>query len=147
QVLLVARNSDGAPRRERNAWMDIQRLPFVKFRWLNYAMNFPLFLNPVWLWAIWRAAWRFDAERSVVADLALALSAIWIGWLEGLPVDYDMAEVYPEFLRARWEVDHMRWSDHLVRSPHAASWMEKAVLKRIRNVFVVSEESADRCRK
>jgi len=147
QVLLVARNTDGAPRRERNAWMEIQRLPHVGIRSLNYAINFPLFLNPVWLWTIWRAAWRFDAERIVVADLPLALSALWIGWLEGLPVDYDMAEVYPEFLRARWEVDQMRWSDRLVRSPQAAGWMERVVLRHIRNVFVVSDESAARCRR
>jgi glycosyltransferase involved in cell wall biosynthesis len=147
QVLLVARNSDGSPRRERNAWMDIQRMPSLGPRWLNYVINFPLFLNPVWLWTIWRAAWRFDARCIVVADLPLALSALWIGWIEGLPVDYDMAEVYPEFLRARWEVDHMSWSDHLVRSPQAASWMERVVLMGIRNVFVVSEESAERCRR
>ena len=147
RVLLVARNSDRASRRERNEWMEIQRLPSVGNRWLNYAINFPLFLNPVWLWTIWRAAARMDAERIVVADLPLALSALWIGWLMGLPVDYDMAEVYPEFLRARWEVDHMRWSDYLVRSQRAASWMERVVLRHVRNVFVVSEESAARCRR
>ncbi len=146
-VLLVARNSDRAVRREWNAWMEIQRLPSFGPRWLNYALNFPLFLNPVWLWSIWQAARRFNAERIVVADLPLAPSAVWIGWLTGLPVDYDMAEIYPEFLRARWEVDRMRLSDHLVRNPRAASWMEQWVLRRVRNVFVVSEESAERCRR
>jgi glycosyltransferase involved in cell wall biosynthesis len=147
QVLLVARNSDRAARRERNDWMEIQRLPSVGSKWLNYAINFPLFVNPVWLWTIWRTAVRCNAERIVVADLPLALSALLIGWITGLPVDYDMAEVYPEFLRARWEVDRMRWSDHLVRSPAAASWMERVVLRLVRHVFVVSEESAERCRR
>lgn len=146
EVFLIARNSLGQPRRQREPWMTVFRLPYFG-RWLNRGLNFPFFLNPVWIWAIWRAAAAVSAECIVVADLPLAPTALWVGrWLR-IPLHYDMAEVYPEFLRSLWACDEMGWSDHLVRNPGAAEWIERRVLRRFRMIFVVSAESAARCRR
>ena len=145
RVYLLARNSDGAPRREHTEWMTVLRLPSVSIRWVNRILNFPLFVSPVWLWCLRQAARTTRPDCIIVCDLPLALSAIWLAGSLGIPVHYDMAEVYPEFLRSRWEVDRMRWSDRLVRNPAAAAWVERKVLPRVRKIFVVSEESRARC--
>lgn len=141
EVLLVCRNTTRSPRLERNDWMAIQRLPSVPATRLNYALNFPLFVSPVWLWTIYRAARRWRPHRVVVADLPLAPAAVWIGRALAVPVYYDMAEIYPEFLRSLWQVDRMRWSDRLVRNPAAAEWLEQYVLARVEKTFVVTPES------
>ena len=125
--------------------MTVLRLPHFGPRWLNRALNFPFFLNPVWIWAIWRAAAALRADCIVAADLPLAPTALWVGrWLR-IPIHYDMAEAYPEFLRSLWACDEMGWGDHLVRNPRAADWLERRVLPRFRTIFVVSTEFAARC--
>ena len=146
QVRLLARNDFNKPRLEHNDWMSIVRLPSVTLRPLNRALNFPYFFNPVWLHGIWKAGRDFGADCIVVRDLPLALTAVWAGRLLGVPVHYDMAEVYPEFLRSLWEFDEMGWIDHLVRNPIAAEWLERRVVHRVKSIFVVSEESRERCR-
>ena len=145
-VHLVCRNSDGQPRLEHDSGLVVHRLPFVPQRLVNRALNFPYFFNPVWIWTIWRVGRTLRPDRVVVADLPLALTTIWVGAVLGVPVWFDMAEVYPEFLRSMWQHQPMRLSDHLVRSPRAAEWLERRVLPRVAGVFVVSEESRDRCR-
>jgi glycosyltransferase involved in cell wall biosynthesis len=125
--------------------MTVLRLPHFRPRWLNRALNFPFFFNPLWIWAIWRAAGALRADCIVVCDLPLAPTALWVGrWLR-IPVHYDAAEVYPEFLRSLWACDDMSWSDHLIRNPRAADWIERRVLPGYRRIFVVSEESRERC--
>jgi glycosyltransferase involved in cell wall biosynthesis len=145
-VRLIARNDHHKPRFEQNDWMTVVRLPSVRTRLLSGIVNFPYFFNPFWLHGIWRAGRDFGAECIVVRDLPLALTAVWAGRLLGIPVHYDMAEVYPEFLRSLWEFDEMGWADHIVRSPRAAEFIERLVLPRVASIFVVSEESRIRCR-
>src|SRR5205807_2529486 len=123
----------------------VHRLPTVPFGPLNRLLNFPLFLNPAWLWAIWRAARRNGAVRLVVADLPLAPLALWLGRLLGTPVHYDMAEVYPAFLQSLHLVARRPLWDHVIRSPWAAALVERYVLRRVTSVSVVSEESRRRC--
>jgi len=145
QVLLIARNQLRQARRETNQWMTVVRLPSVGIGWLNRILNFPYFFNPVWLQGIWKAGRDFRADCILVRDLPLALTSIWAGKLLGIPVHYDMAEVYPEFLRSLWQFDELGGLDHLIRNPRAAELIERLVLPRVRSVFVVSEESRARC--
>ncbi len=144
-VHLLARNYDGAPRLETWEQVTVHRLPWVRVRWLTRALNFPVFLNPMWTWAMWRLARSTGADRIVVADLPLAPAAIWLGWLLGIPVHYDMAEVYPEFLKSLHVVSARPWSDRVIRSPAAAALVELGVLRAAQSISVVSEESRLRC--
>lgn len=144
-VLLLVRNERKRARIESNSWMTIRRLPTVPGRVFNRVLNFPYFFNPFWLFAILSAARSHRAHSIVVCDLPLAPTAVWVARLLRMPVRYDMAEVYPEFLRDQWQFDIMRWSDHIVRNPKAAELLERYVLRRTDTVFVVSQESAERC--
>jgi glycosyltransferase involved in cell wall biosynthesis len=64
-------------------------------------------------------------------------------WL-GVPVHYDMADVYPVWLQAS-RVDHPSLFSGMVRSPTVAAWVERQVVHRVATVFVVAEESRARC--
>jgi hypothetical protein len=77
-VHLISRNSQGQPRREHEEWMTVLRLPHFRPRWLNRALNFPFFFNPVWIWSIWRAAKTLGADCIVASDLPLAPTALWV---------------------------------------------------------------------
>ena len=144
-VHLLARNYEGAPRLEPWEQVTIHRLPCVRPRWLNHVLNFPAFVNPMWMWAMWRLARRTRADRILVADLPLAPAAIWLGWVLGVPVHYDMAEVYPEFLKSLHVVSARPLSDRVIRSPAAAALVERRVLRTASSISVVSEESRLRC--
>src|SRR5262245_2180832 len=85
-VHLVARNSLGEPRTEDAGWMTVHRLPAWGPDWFNRSLNFPFFFNPIWVRAIERVARQAHAECVIVADLPLALTAIWVGKRLGLPV-------------------------------------------------------------
>jgi glycosyltransferase involved in cell wall biosynthesis len=124
--------------------MTVRRLPYVGAASLNRVINFPFPANPVWFYSILRAAAECRADCILVRDLPLALTALAVGRRLGVPVVYDMAEVYPEFLRDRVEFGRASLLDRLVKSPRAATLVERAVLRRAA-VIVVSEESRDRC--
>lgn len=144
-VRLLSRNSLYQPRQEDDDGLAVLRLPNVRPAWLNRWINFPFFFNPVWVAAIWRAAREMRADRVLVADLPLAPTALLVGGWLGIPVLYDMAEVYPEFLRSLWQFESMAWTDYFVRNPALAAWLEIIVLRRVQRIFVVTEESRDRC--
>ncbi len=144
RVCLLAGNPSRAARRERNDWMEIRRLPAPAAPLLRRVANVAVFVNPVWLWCAWRAARAVGADCIVVRDLPLAPTAVLVGWWLGIPVHYDMADVYPVWLRAS-RADHPGVFSRMVRSPAVAAWVERRVVHRVATVFVVAEESRSRC--
>ncbi|MEZ4586463.1 MAG: glycosyltransferase family 4 protein [Gemmatimonadales bacterium] len=145
EVHLVARNSDREAREEAGEWMTIHRLPSVGPEWANRLLNFPYFFNPVWIRTIDRVVRRVGADCLVAGDLPIAPTTYWVARRHGLPVHYDMAEVYPVFLESLWQFEKMGLTDHLVRTPSLAAMLERYVLRRMDTIFVVTEESRDRC--
>ncbi len=145
QVDLIARNGEKGPTRQAESWMSVWRLPRFPGRSLRYALNFPLFVNPVWLWTIWRIIRRTRPELILVCDLPLAPCAVWFGRLFRIPVHYDMGEIYPEFLRSLRMLERQRPIKRLIRSPTLAEWVERPVLRRVACTYVVSAESRERC--
>lgn len=144
EVVLVVRNAGNAPPRVREPWMTVWRLPRIPLRTIRYALNFPLFINPVWLLTIWRAVRDTRPELILVCDLPLAPCAVWFGRIFRIPVHYDMAEVYPEFLRSLRQLERQSAFRRLVRSPRLAEWVERPVLNSVACTYVVSQESRER---
>ncbi len=144
EVTLVCRNESRDEQVQQEPWMTVRRLPAFGPRLLNRALNFPYFFNPMWIWHLFRTAHHIEADCVVVADLPLAPTALAVGRALQLPVYYDMAEVYPEFIRSRWETGEMRWTDHIVRNPWVADVLERFVVTKMEKLFTVSEESLQR---
>jgi glycosyltransferase involved in cell wall biosynthesis len=143
-VHLVCRNYDRAARLERWGEVTVHRLPSVAATVLNRLVNFPLFVNPFWVRSLWQVGRAAAADCIIVADLPLAPTAIWVGWVLRIPVHYDMAEVYPEFLKTLWKVGGLSGFDRVLRSPRAATLLERYVVRAVRSISVVSEESRNR---
>ena len=108
------------------------------------ALGFPIFANPFWVWQIWRAARRFRPDCMIVRDLPLAPAVLQIGRALGIPVHYEMADVYPIALRAN-RAAHPGLGSRLARNAAIAEAADRVVIRGAASVFVVSEESRARC--
>jgi glycosyltransferase involved in cell wall biosynthesis len=146
QIHLVCRNGKRRPRNEIVDGMHLHRLPsFAGLpRALGSALSFPFFFNPVWLHAIRRVAREQRCEMILVRDLPMAPSGIWIARRLGIPVVLDMAECYPELLRATWRFERFRLSNLLVRNPRLADALERWCVRRLDQIWVMVEESRER---
>lgn len=144
-VHLVCRNTRGWPREETRDGLRIHRVtPPPGTRLLAPALTFPAFFNPLWLWDIRRVARQHAVDLIVVRDLPMAPAALIVGRTLGLPVVLDMAECYPELIRAVWRFEPFRPLNLLVRNPLAADAVESAVLRRVDHVFCMVEEARQR---
>lgn len=143
-VRLLTGNPRGEPRRGREEWMEIERVPRVGPPAVNRVLSFPVFANPLWVHWIRRAAREFRAEAMIVRDLPLAPAVLAIGRILGIPVHYEMADVYPVAMRAN-RADHPGVVSRFTRNPGVAERLDQYVIRRAASVFVVSEESRRRC--
>jgi glycosyltransferase involved in cell wall biosynthesis len=143
-VRLLSANPRGEPRHSSEAWMDIERVPRLGPKGLNRYLAFPVFVNPFWNAWILSAARRFSAEAMIVRDLPLAPAAIAVGKALGIPVHYEMADVYPVAMRANRDA-HPGLVSRITRNSAVAEWLDRLVIRRAASVFVVSEESRQRC--
>ena len=146
EVHLVCRNSLRRPRYERVKGLHIHRLPFLPKRYgsLNRMIGFPAFFNPVWIYSIWRTVRQTKADVILIRDLPLALTAMAVGRLAGIPVVLDMAENYPAMIRDLWEREEFSLVNFAVRNPRLVSLVERISLRLCDHVVAVVEESRDR---
>jgi glycosyltransferase involved in cell wall biosynthesis len=143
-VTMLSRGSPAAPRSERHGNLSVERLPSVRSRLLDRLVNYPVFLNPYWLRHILKHARRSQADCIIVGDLPLAPAAVLAGRREGVPVHYDMAEVYPVAMHSVLPHESSA-ALKVARASRAADAVERWVLFRVATTFVVSDESRDRC--
>jgi glycosyltransferase involved in cell wall biosynthesis len=145
-VHIAARNRGRRPVTEvlpEGTVLRMQPLRSLPERW-DAMLGFPAFFNPRWVSLIRRACRESKAGVIVVRDLPLALTALWVGSREGIPVVIDMAENYPAMIRLIWESGRAKALDFLVRSPYAVSAVERFALRHCDHVLVDTEEHADR---
>lgn len=143
-VTILSRARRGQATWERDGSLTAVRIPCLRSSTLDRLATYPVFLNPVWLRQIWRHARLSGADSIIVRDLPLAPAALFVGARLGLPVFYDMAEVYPIALRSLYPGE-TGFAKKLASATHAADLVERWALRRARATFVVSEESRRRC--
>ena len=145
-VHLVCRNQQRRPMYEQYEGIQIHRLFCLPrfFSKLNNIFGFPLFFSPIWLSRIHSVAKRYNAEVIIVRDLPMALAALMIGKIRGIPVILDMAECYPELIRLIWKFEPFKLVNILIRNPLLADIVEKIIINNIDHIWVMIEESRDR---
>ncbi len=143
-VRLLAANPNDKARRERNEWMEIERIPSFGGGRIGATLGFPVFANPIWVWQIWRAARRFRPDCMIVSDLPLAPTVLRVGRALGIPVHYEISDVYPVAFRSNRDA-HPGIASLLTRNPTVAEALDRSVIRGAASVFVVSEESRARC--
>ncbi|MBC2733185.1 MAG: glycosyltransferase family 4 protein [Desulfobacteraceae bacterium] len=144
EVHLVCRNTRFEARKERCSGIHIHRLPAIRPHGLNSLLNFPFFFNPIWYANIKRIFNRVPIDIAIVRDITLSLTTLWAAQERQIPVILDMAEPYPEMIRAQLEFGDLSGLQRLIRRPELAHWVEKKTLRGVKKVFAMVEESQRR---
>ena len=139
RVHLLSGNPNGKLRLSREEWLNVERIPSFGSPRLHRIFGFPIFVNPVWLLAIHRAARRCRADCIIVVDLPIAPAAIVVGRVLRIPIHFDVADVYPVAMRDS-RIEHPGWVGRITRNPAIAEAIERFVVRRAATLFVVSEE-------
>lgn len=145
-ITMLSRGSPGKARDEleRDGRLIVARMPTSSKRLVDKLLNYPVFLNPLWVRHVMRQARRSRTDCIIVGDLPLAPAAILASQGGRIPVHYDMAEVYPVAMHSVLPRES-GLALRVARATHAADAVERWVVKRVATTFVVSEESRERC--
>jgi glycosyltransferase involved in cell wall biosynthesis len=145
-VTILARNNRRLPSSEDAGTFSVRRLPALP-RWfgpLNGLVGVPLFLNPVWLLALWRALTVTGARMIVVRDLPLMLGVLLVARVFACRTVFDMAECYPEMYKSMLMYNPGRIRNWIVRNPAIAALFERVAVAGASHTLVMIEESRDR---
>ena len=146
EVHLVCRNDKRRPTYELRDGMHIHRLPAMSALpdRPHAIAGFPAFFNPLWIRAIWRTARLHRAQLLLVRDLPLALTALFVGRVLGLPVVLDMAENYAAMIRDLRDSRPDRTGFRVVRNPWLVRIVERLAVRHADHILAVVDESRDR---
>ena len=146
QVHLVCRNVAGQSSEEMYHGIQIHRVwvPLKKRSSVNSAISFPAFFSPVWISRIYGVARRWSVDLIIVRDLPMSPAALTVGKMLSIPVILDMAECYPELIRAVWRFEPFRFGNVFLRNPMNVDLIEHVVIKHIDHIFCMVEESKKR---
>lgn len=142
RVFLLCNKYDAAlPDSQQIDGLEVVRLtPTFRRRRLNRVFKYPAFCNPLWLYHIHAFVRRYRLEALQVIDLPLALAAIAVGRLCGIPVVYDMWENYPEALRG-WSY---QWHTLLFKNYRVARLVDRLAVRWAGHIITVVEEQKAR---
>ena len=115
--------------------------PAFKSRTVSRIIKFPVFLNPLWIWSLFRAIRKLGIDVLQVIDLPVSPAVLAFGRIYHLPVLYDMWENYPEALRGWARRD---WKYLVFKNYNLARAVEKWVTRRVDHIFTVVEEARER---
>ena len=145
-VHLVCRNQGRRTKLECDGNLTIQRLPSLPrvFGPVHTAWNFPVPINPVWIWSIAQAIRDTRPDVILVRDILLALPAAILGKVHRIPVILDMAENYPAMLHDRLRYTPTGPLGRLIRHPAGARLVELLSIRLVDHIIVVVEEARER---
>jgi glycosyltransferase involved in cell wall biosynthesis len=106
-----------------------------------------MFFNPIWWRGLARQIAIYRPDRLLVRDLPLAPLAVALGRRHSIPVIADLAEPYPDSLRAQRRFDKLSWIGRTIRNPEVADALEGWVARRVDQVLVVCPEAGHRLEK
>lgn len=142
QVHMICRNTKYQPVEEIIDGIHIHRLPCLKISTrLNSMVNFPFFFNPVWYQRIKNVLNERQINTVIVRDITLSLTALHAARERNIPVILDMAEPYPEMIRAQYIYGDITGYRKIIRNVKMAEWVERKTLKKAAHIFAMIEES------
>ena len=108
---------------------------------MNRIINFPLFLNPRYLFAMLKLMIVFRPDYIHGHDLPMAPLAIIYGKLFGKRIIFDMHENYPQALKS---FDKKGLLNFVFKNYHFALFLEKFIIRTVDYIIVVIDENRDR---
>jgi glycosyltransferase involved in cell wall biosynthesis len=124
----------------------IHRIPplFKKNSPLSKIFNFPLWINPVWVFLLFSACKKFSISSVIIRDLPLMACGILGKWFFKYSLYFDMAECYPEMYKSMMEAERQSLWKKFLKNPNVADIYETIAAKKSNGIFVMIEESRDR---
>ena len=120
--------------------IDRIKAPFNSVQ-LNKLLNFPIFLNPRFIFKIWQNVIKYKPHYIHAHDLPMAPLGLFFGKIFRLPVVSDMHENYPAALKAFQKKGILNF---IFKNYRAAEILEKFCVKRVARVITVIEENSKR---
>ena len=120
--------------------IDRIKAPFNSVQ-LNKLLNFPIFLNPRFIFKIWQNVIKYKPHYIHAHDLPMAPLGLFFGKIFRLPVVSDMQEKYPAALKAFQKKGILNF---IFKNYRAAEILEKFCVKRVARVITVIEENSKR---
>lgn len=108
---------------------------------LNKVINFPLFLNPRFLYFVLKKYIDFKPDIVHAHDLPMVPFALILKWLFNTIIIYDMHENYPQALRF---FEKKGIVNFLFKNYKIALMLDKFCIKRVDRVIVVVQENKER---
>ncbi len=143
EIHLICRNRKKRKIYEYDQGIHIHRLPKITALFSG-VISFPFFLNPLWLYAIYKIVSKYKTEIIVVRDLPLALAGVTVARLRKIPCFLDMAEPYPEMLLGYKQLQKValkkRVVNYFVRNAKLAQIVERISCHLLTHIFPVSIE-------
>lgn len=146
EVTIAANNTKKKSSKEKVGGNEIYRLPAMKWLPNQIAQLFklPLWFNPFWYFLFSSLIRRKKFDLIVIRDLPLLKLAVIFKRKTGVPVIYDMAEVYPEMYRSIQQYENFSFKGWLLKNPIISERYEKDVISDVDHTLVMIEESRDR---
>lgn len=140
KVTVLARRAPGEPARAEHEGAAIRRVGFAGIN----AASLPVPGNPVWRRAIDLAVRQIKPELIIVRDIPLAWTAARLARRHRVPIVLDMAEHYPEAMRA-WKKYSENWLlRKLVHDWRVPDRVEARSIALMDGILVVCDEQRDR---
>lgn len=143
EVILLARNREGAPRRETVGGIDVRRLPDLRPLGARAArlLTIPQPANPFYAAAIARLVMQEGVDVLHVHDLPLVVTAAALARPLRIPVIFDLHEDYPAMVADRVRHPAARLVFQRLRALHH---LERAALAAADHCLVVVGEQRER---
>lgn len=144
KVTLLCRNRGKSPNCEEIRGVQVMR---VGGRGPWSFRGFPAFFSPWWIRTTLSVIKDRKIDLVIVRDLPLCPLGLLVRWRTGVPVIFDMAEDYPAMIRAMWKYKGPRPVDYVLRNPWLLRRLERFVLRKVDEIWVVSSASKARVAK
>ncbi|KPQ01354.1 glycosyltransferase family 4 protein [Marinobacter sp. HL-58] len=147
-VTIIARNRDQLPSIDEDNGIAIRRLPVTRQlpKFLQAAVNLPLWFNPFWIWLLLRSSKILKEKRGVliVRDLPLVKAGLLIAKFRRSKIVFDMAECYPEMYESAAKFSNRSLTTKILKNPWLARTYEKSVVNKVDHILVMIQESKNR---
>lgn len=136
RVFLLCKNSKGLSDETIDGLHIRRQRRITSLALFNRFINFPLFLNPFWLFTVRRLIKKENINIVHAHDLPMAPLALLAAGRK-VQVIYDMHENYPAALEAWQRKD---WLSRTLKNPLLAQFLDNFVSRKVDHILVVVEE-------
>ena len=146
RVSILARNLGQSPIIEKTEFCEIVRLlktncfPVL----LQKIINSAFFLNPIWVFYIYKNIKSHKKSIIIVRDLPLMFSGILVAKMKGAKIIFDMAECYPEMYLSMKLYSKLSFFKKIICTQYLLDIYEIQACKWADHIFVMVEESKNR---